>query len=392
MRWSILRTLLHKEWLRLLANRGGISFLLLLIGASMLLSFFGNKDRTTANVSIGIQHCYVEYVKDGPLIQHLRSNAPPELKSQLTIRPLERSVIDANGTIGYPQGAGAIQIRPHPDEPDGPGFMVWFWHPGEDGSSLAPYEAWLWRETLAYYRSVQSDPSAAARLRDWLERITSPDGSRSEISRPNADRVPPVVIKRSALRGGLDERSGLATALVLFGLFFVCVYLQSSLTCEERERGVLLAQALSPATTTEILTAKLLFYPVIALGMALLAAGTYKPAVLLQTFFWLSLLISVLGSMSIGLTVSSLARTQRTASIGAMCYMMSVALILFICQQNAIPFLPYLAIEYHCPRLIHAAMTSEVQWHHWASLGAVAALTCGWMVVATWLFRKRGWQ
>jgi ABC-2 type transporter len=374
MRWPILRTLLHKECLRLLANRGGVSLILLLVVASLLLSFFGNRNGSTANVSIGIQHCYVDYAKDGPLIRHLRSHVPDDLSGQLTIRPLAQSVIDEQGTVGYPQATGAIQIRPHPDEPDGPGFMVWFWHPGEDGSSLAPFEAWLWRETLAYYRHAQSAPA------------------RSEAERVAAEKLPPIVVKRSALSGGLDERSGLATALVMFGLFFVCVYLQSSLTCEERERGVLLAQALSPATPAEILAAKFLFYPVLALGLALVAAGTYKPAVLAQPFFWLSLLTSVCGSMGVGLTVSSLARTQRTASIGAMCYMMSVALILFICQQNDIPLLPYLSLEYYCPRLIHAAMTGCVQWYHWGNLAGAAFLTCVWMAVATRLFRKCGWQ
>jgi hypothetical protein len=204
--------------------------------------------------------------------------------------------------------------------------------------------------------------------------------------------LPPVIVKRSGLSGGLDERSGLATALVLFGLFFVCVYLQASLTCEERERGVLLAQALSPATPAEILAAKLLFYPLLAVALAVIAAGTYKPSVLAQGFFWLSLAVSVLGSTGIGLTVSSLARTQRTASIGAMCYMMSVALLLFICQQNAIPLLPYGALEYHCPRLVHAALTGAVQGYHWGSLGAAACLAVGWMATATYLFRKTGWQ
>jgi hypothetical protein len=392
MRWCILRTLLHKEWLRLLANRGGVALLLLLVVASMLLSFFGNRDGSTANVSIGIQHCYVDYAQDGPLVQHLKSNVPPELRGQLTIRPLNRSVIDGRGTVGYPQATGAIQLRPHPDEPDGPGFLVWFWHPGEDGSSLAPYEAWLWRETLAYYRKVQSDPAAAVRLREWLEKNTASGHPHSEANRMNPEKLPPIVVKRSGLTGGLDERSGLATALVLFSLFFVCVYLQSSLTCEERERGVLLAQALSPASSAEILAAKFLFYPVIALGLALVAAGTYKPAVLGQGFFWLSLVVSVFGSMSVGLTVSSLAKTQRTASIGAMCYMMSVALILFICQQNGIPLLPYLSLEYYGPRLIHAALTDSVQGYHWGNLAGAGLLTCAWTVLATRLFRKYGWQ
>src|SRR5260370_35865552 len=133
MRWSILRTLLYKEWLRLLANRGGVALLLLLVVAALLLSFFGNRDGSTANVSIGIQHCYVDYAQDGPLVRHLQNNVPPELKGQMTIRPLAQSVIDGKGMIGYPQATGAIQLRPHPDDPDGPGFLVWFWHPGEDG-------------------------------------------------------------------------------------------------------------------------------------------------------------------------------------------------------------------------------------------------------------------
>ncbi len=374
MRWSIVRTLLYKEWLRLLANRGGVSLLLLLIVASLLLSFFGNKEGGAANVSIGIQHCYLDYAKDGPLVRHLKTHVPPELDGQLIIRPLARSVIDGEGTVGYPQASGAIQLRPLPDDPDGPGLLVWFWHPGEDGSSLAPYEAWLWRETLAFYRQAQTD---AAR---------SPSEAGAVVP------LPTVAVKHSALRGGLDERSGLATALVLFSLFFVCVYLQSSLTCEERERGVLLAQALSPATAIEILAAKFLFYPAVALVLALVAAGTYKPAVLGQGFFWLSLLTTVFGSMSVGLTVSSLARTQRTASIGAMCYMLSVALILFICQHNNIPFLPYIALEYYGPRLIHAALTGSVQPYHWANLAGGGVLAVGWMVLATWLFRKYGWQ
>jgi hypothetical protein len=66
-------------------------------------------------------------------------------------------------------------------------------------------------------------------------------------------------------------------------------------------------------------------------------------------FFRLALVVAVLGSMGIGLAIASLARTQRAASMGAMCYTLAVALILFICQQNAIPGLPSLALEYHCP-------------------------------------------
>src|SRR5206468_8838199 len=96
--------------------------------------------------------------------------------------------------------------------------------------------------------------------------------------------TPDIVEKRSELKGGLDPRSGIATSLVMFGLFFVCVYLLPSLACEEREKGVLLAQALSPASPREILAARFLFYPVVGLLLAAVLAGTYNPTVLVRPF------------------------------------------------------------------------------------------------------------
>src|SRR5207244_12556838 len=109
----------------------------------------------------------------------------------------------------------------------------------------------------------------------------------------------------------------------------------------ERDRGILLAQALSPASALEILAAKFLFYPVAGMALAALLAGLYDVAVLARPLFWLAILVASLGSLGIGLTIASLARTQRAASMGALCYMMAVALVLFICQQNNIPFVPY---------------------------------------------------
>jgi hypothetical protein len=366
MRWHILRTLLHKEVLRHLANRGGIALVLLLVVASMLLSFFGTKDATGGGLTPGVQRCYVDYWEKSPLVAHLRHNVPADLAEHICFRPIQFAPVDAWGTILYAQNTGAIQIRPGAAA----GYKVWFWHPGSDGSALAPFEVWFWREA---YRFAQLQSAA-----------------RSDTSSLSA--VPTIERDHSQLKGGLDPRSGMATALVLFGLFFVCVYLLPSLTCEEHERGVLLAQALSPAAPREILAAKFLFYPLLALGLAAVLAGTYQPAALARPFFWASLVVGVFGSMGIGLTIASLARTQRAASMGAMCYMMAVALILFICQQNSIPGLPYLALEYHCPRMLHAALTDSVQWYHWGSLAAAAALALVWAIIATVLFRRRGWQ
>jgi ABC-type Na+ efflux pump permease subunit len=370
MRWHILRTLLHKEVLRHLANRGGLVLVLLLVVASMLLSFFGNGEGPAAGLGSGVRLCYVDYCEEVPLIQHLRRNVPPDLTDHVKFRPLRQAPTDARGYIVYPQNTGAIQLRPANNP--GAGYRVVLWYPGADGAALAPYEAWFWKESL---RFVQAHVALTA----------SPQADALAAAAPDQ-------AKRSALRGGMDARSSIATSLVLFGLFFVCVYLLPSLTCEERERGTLLAQALSPASTTEILAAKFLFYPVVALALAAVLAGTHQPLVLTRPFFWVALVVAVCGTMGVGLTIASIARTQRAASMGAMCYMFAVALLLFICQQSGVPALPYLALEYHCPRILHAALTGAVQWYHYANLAAATALATAWATLAAVLFRRHGWQ
>jgi hypothetical protein len=371
MRWHILRTLLHKEVLRHLANRGGLAMLLLLIVASLLLSFFGGADGPGGGLTGGVQRCYVDYWEDGPLVDHLLAHVPPELARQIVFRSVRQSVTDEGGRLVYPHNTGSIQLRARPGDLERGTFQVLFWHPGTDRTALAPFEAWFWKEALHYYQARAAQATGQPSDGSVLKGIESASAE---------------------LQGGMDSRSGLATALVLFGLFFVCVYLLPSLNCEERERGVLLAQVLSPASPREILAARYLFYPFLALLLAVVLAATYHPHVLTSGFFWLALLVAVCGAMGIGLTIASLARTQRAASMGAMCYMLAVALVLFICQQNQVPVLPWCALEYHCPRMLHAALTDAVTWAHWAHLGGAAVLAAGWTAVATVLFRRYGWQ
>ncbi len=374
MRWYILRTLLHKEVLRHLANRGGIVLAALLVVASMLLPLFGQDEGPANGFAGGTQHCFVDYWEDGPWIEHLRQSLPAGLRPHVRFRPISQ-VVTLNQTLVYPPAAGAIQIRTLDRDEYGPRYKVWIWHPGKDASALGPYEAWFWKETHAFFREQLA--SAAARMDPETQ---------------TALQLPVLVEERSALHGGLDARSGIATALVLFALFFVCVYLLPSLTCEERERGVLLAQALSPASPKEILAAKFLFYPVVGMALAALLAGVNHPAVLGQPFFWLALLVAACGFLGIGLTIASLARTQRAASMGALCYMMVVALLLFVCQHGNIPGIPYLALEYHCPRMLHACLADAIVWYHWGQLVVTGVLAAIWAVLATVLFRRYGWQ
>ena len=98
------------------------------------------------------------------------------------------------------------------------------------------------------------------------------------------------------------------------------------------------------------------------------------------------------GFLGIGMTVAALARTQRAAFLGSMCYLMTVSLFLFICSTTAIPYLPYAALEFYGPRILHAAVEGSVQPSHWRHLLATFGLAGCWLTAAAVLFRRRGWQ
>jgi hypothetical protein len=411
MRWYILRALLAKEVARHVANRGGIALGLLLVAAAVLLSVFAPEEAAGGTGMVGgVHHCFVEFDRPTPLVEHLRANVPPELKGQVVFRELAKAdMID--GVIVYPTGTGAIQLRQLSAEksPTGrPTVHVYVWHPEGEPHALAPYEAWFWRETRrALGEQARRHLSAADALPDP---VFDPDNrwvlieahrrfqEQVEAARPKFETgrpplVPDLAIDRRGLGGKvLDFRAAIATGMVVFALYFACVYLLPTLNCEERERGVLLAQALSPASPAEILAAKFLFYPALGVGLAAILAGIYKPAVLGSLFFWLSLVAVGAGFLGIGMTVATLAKTQRAAFLGAMCYLLSVSMVLLICSTNNIPFVPYLAVEYHGPRILHAALSDSVQYYHWLHLIGALGLAAAWLAAAGWLFRRRGWQ
>ena len=409
MRWYIIRALLHKEVSRHAANRGGIAFILLLVAAAVLLSVFAPKEAGAGaggggtSMVGGVNYCFIEFDRATPLVKHLQANVPPELRMAIKFRELANADT-LDGIIVYPTGTAAIQMRQTVEQGKRPALVVRMWHPPGEPAALATFEAWFWKECRRAFSAqareklpgadIPPDPDfdseigwqvseAHARLQ---ERVKAAAGDRGPV-------VPDLSVTRQGLGGKvLDLRGIIATGMVLFALYFTGAYLLPTLNCEERERGVLLAQALSPASPAEILAAKFLFYPVLGIGLAAVIAGIYKSAVLSSLFFWLALFAVAGGFLGIGMTIAALARTQRSAFLGGMCYLLSVSMVLMICSINGIPFVPYAAVEYHGPRILHAALTGDVYGDHWAHLLGSFGLAGAWLFLAGWLFRRRGWQ
>jgi hypothetical protein len=397
MRWYIIRALLRKEFGRHLANRGGIALAFLLVAAAALLSVFAPKESAAAGTNIvgGVQHCYITFDRATPLVSHLQDNVPPELKEQIRFQKIDPQQI---GTLLESQASTAsIQLTTRFEEGKPPTLEVYIWHPKDNPEAMAPYEAWFWKETrrglAAQARktnpAMPADPDLGAD--DWqlMEAYAHLKAQAASVGAT----VPELKVQRKGLSAPvLDWPAAIATGMVVFALYFACVYLLPTLNCEERERGVLLAQALSPASPAELLAAKFLFYPAFGLGLAATLAAIIKPEVLSSLFFWLSLLAVGGGFMGIGMTIAAMAKTQRAAFLGGMCYLLSVSMVLLICSINHIPFLSNLAVEYHGPRILHAALSGTDKHQYWPNLLAATLLAVGWLFAAGWVFRRRGWQ
>ena len=410
MRWYILRTLLHKEALRHATNRGGLALAGLLVTASLLLAALNpaaDEDRTSGLIG-GIHHCYVRFDADNEWHTHLQANLPTRLKSNVFFQPIDGR-FGPDEHINYENGTGGIEVRAIATPGSATTYRVWVRYPDGDRAAMFEFEQWFWRETHRHFHRRASAELARVgvnvqkafpepKLDDdlWAERAAYDRMSERFNALASGSPTSPLPVldlkERSIVGGSLDLRAAIATALVMFSLCFTCVYLMPSLTCEERERGLLLAQALSPASATEILAAKFLFYPAFGILLATLLAGIHNSAVLLRPFFWMSLTTLAIGTLGIGMTVACLAKTQRAASLGALCYMLAVSLVLLLCQQNNLDKLPQLAIEYHAPHLLHATLTNQLKPEHWGNLAASAVLSGGWAFLAVVLFRRRGWQ
>jgi hypothetical protein len=132
----------------------------------------------------GVRLCYVDYWEESDLVDHLRHNVPAGLKRHLRFRPARTAPTDPAGRIVYPQGTGAIQLRPGA-APDGAGLKVCFWHPGAGAPALTPFEIWFSEESLRFCQS------RAARRPSALSAAAGP--------------APPPAVEseRAELQGGL---------------------------------------------------------------------------------------------------------------------------------------------------------------------------------------------
>jgi len=395
-----IRALAGKELHRLALNRGAIVMAFLLAAAALLVSSIGSL--RPAVLASGDMRIYsVDYWADAPWVAYLREHVPPTLRERIRFRAVNDIPTDRAGTFQYANTECAIQMRQ-----EGGRWTIWFWYPGNDPAVLSPFENWFWSESRQYFHA-QATAAAPLENREAIEKLVPPPmgGDPSELWRelnrqyrdrllalaPNATAIPELAVERSSLHA-IELPRALGVALVLFAIFFVGVCMLPSLTCEEREKGILLAQTLSPTTAGEIAVAKMLVFVPLAAGLGFVIGGVIQTAVWRDVFFAAVMAGASFGAVGLGLMIALLAPSQRAASLTAMGYAFAVALIVFAAQRAGFNRVCEAFLEYHIPPLVLAAFQGAASAEHWRSLALSGVLSFAWLALAGLLGKWRGWR
>lgn len=160
-----------------------------------------------------------------------------------------------------------------------------------------------------------------------------------------------------------NKSKAMVWTMLLFSLhFFVGCALFISFTAYERERGILQALALTPVSLNVIWTAKAAFHLTLALTASLLMLLVLFPLALANLQLWFLLTLSVLGLISVATIITSLNRTQTSASLVGFCYLMTISVV-FSLSQNfpAFAILKQLMFESHAIALLNAIFDSTTR-------------------------------
>jgi len=359
IRWSVVRTLLHKEFLRYRYNPGPLVVVLALVILAGLMAF-GQQWRILAGQS-------------GPAISKVVLFCPPESAwaEALTKRRLRGILVERKA----PLKEGETPVL------SGPTLGIELLPGPVDAVSGRPAAQSKWKVRYWYLSAGQAD---LTRIRDWFER-----GSQDYLA--NSPRLESESRLAPGELGSNDQLPMLIAGFVLFAIYLHAFQLFLTTTAEEREKRQMLALLLSPVTPSELLAAKALFYTTASLLVAAAVQGLYAPRVLLQPVFWTTVLMSSAGYLLLATLALIWIRKQNTLNSVPMVYLLGMGIVIVLSASLPVfGALRRLLIEDYLVRQIHLLTTN--QWPWWWPLNQLAllGLVAIWSLVLIRAFRRRG--
>ena len=380
IRSEMIKILLAREFRRLMKNPSALMLLGLLSAVALLMATsrpVSNKgdQQSAGKAAQAAVDVWLIYDQRSVWLDHLAENLP----ETPTIRIVQRDRVPIeNGMWKLPPQDAAVEVV-YGDEFEtrqGSAFgkvILNGWYPGKDAKVLAPFWDWFWPALTEYHTQG---------LR--FEQSSEPLNAKAA----NA----PASLEDTSV-ADLVTNELIATMLLLIVMFFACCHLLVSFTAQDRERGTLAALVLSPANTSEILLAKFIFHLLISLGGCVTIVAILKPIVLTQPVLWLVILLTSVGLMCVGTCIATLAKTQASAALLALCYMLGGTVLFYLATKfTAFAFIKQLAFENYAFPILFATMNRPVSVFHTPGLITMLALVGIWIGIARSCFFRYGWR
>jgi hypothetical protein len=367
MRWHILRTLLYKELLRYRYNWGLSALVLALLALTVVTSVsvrMGNLPGQDEDLTIS--QCHVCYDGDSAKARswadYLRQHPP--------LQPAAPVYHDRLGSTTR-----------HLLEEDPRAMVIEL---NTEGTAKRPdfySPVSKWQATYCYRHIMRRGMFT---YRDWFSRHTQQFLEQSTLLDEGNVRFP----ENTALGNPVGT---FMAALLIFALYLLSFNLYLTSTGEEREKRILLALLLTPATPVEILGAKALFHAAASLAMAAMMVGIYRPTTLLNPLLWSTAVMGSVGYVAVGTIAICLIRRQSTISMVSLLYLVGTTLILLLGK-----FMPlfdwaryYLLENYLYEQWLELLAIQPFQsaLHNQFHLLLVTSI---WSIIAVWLFARRG--
>lgn len=376
--------LMQRESMRLYKNPSALMLIGLLVAFSILLVM-------SRHEKPGPMSCWIVFA-DGPpaapqddrhsaFLKDLRDRARDAASIRI-VPSSEVPTVTRNDRGGrprrhavYPPSTCAIELLQVPDASGQGSLVVAYRHPGTKSEVLEPFLRWFWPVAVSHYGAIQVS-----------ERTPTP-------GRPASAAALVMEKLQSGSLGELMNEDLAAAILLLIIQFVTCCQLIVSFTSQDRERGTLTALALSPVTMSELLRAKILFHLVLSLTGSAAVIAVLKPAALTHLSLWLTLLLTGLGLCSVGMVIASLTKTQSSASLLALCYMLIGAVIFYLATKfSAFATLKQFSFEHYSFGMVFLSLQRALPLAAAADLKPMLMLVVAWLAIATILFRQRGWR
>ena len=374
-RLNMLLTLMQREAMRLVKNPSALMLLGLMVTFSILLVL----SRSDKKPQMG---CWIVYpdafdsFPQGEFKHDFLKRLSAQAKQNRLIRLIPMGQVQTlREQRIYPPQTCAIELLELPDSSEGSKLSIAYRHPGTKSEVLEPFLRWFWPIAVDHFGQVAVQEKAPA------------------ISRPVSAATLVMEKLQSGSVGDLMNEDLAAAIQLLIIQFVACCQLMVSFTSQDRERGTLTALALSPITMTELMQAKLLFHLGLAgVGSACVIA-VLKPVALANASLWVTLLLTGLGLCSVGLVIASLSKSQSSASLLALCYMLIGAVIFYLATRfSAFATLKSFSFEHYSFGMIYVSLQRAIPLTRAVDLRPMLVLVVVWLTAANFLFRTRGWK